>query len=148
MTSIRAGIAALALATLLVIGRAVPALAVNCCNCVGCPAGVSACLTVPSEVDVCAQLGCTGVSSLCLPGNCTAGREDICPPNEAGQCNDGVDNDFNGQVDCADSVCADTIFCRPARAPMLDPFATGALLVALAAIEIWRRRRATPESRA
>lgn len=143
MTSTRATVAALLLALLLVVDRVETVAAVDCCNCIGCPAGVSACLTEPAEVDVCAKLGCTGVSNLCLPGNCTAGREEICPATEAGQCNDGVDNDFNGQVDCADSVCVNTIFCRPAESPVLDPLATGVLLAALAAIEVWRRRRAT-----
>lgn len=121
---------------------------VNCCNCVGCPTGASACLTVPNEVDVCGQLGCSGISSTCLPGACTAGREEICPADEAGQCDDGVDNDVNGQIDCADAACATSLACLPTPAPMLGPVALASLLAALAAAEFWRRRRAPARPRA
>src|SRR5262245_16906227 len=74
-----------------------------CCTPFGRPPGVSGCLTLippPPQVDVCREvLGCSSGSDGCLPGPCTAGREGACPPDEAGQCDDGFDNDANGRTD-------------------------------------------------
>ncbi|MEK6922683.1 MAG: hypothetical protein AABX08_02680, partial [Nanoarchaeota archaeon] len=48
------------------------------------------------------------------PGEC----QGICPetPEEARAedlCNDGIDNDFDGDIDCNDSNCADSPYCPP-----------------------------------
>ncbi|HSR51382.1 MAG TPA: hypothetical protein VLV83_11180 [Acidobacteriota bacterium] len=46
----------------------------------------------------------TGVGLIGVPGN---------PPEQGARlCQDGVDNDNDGDVDCADSDCADRPFCR------------------------------------
>ncbi|MDI7269816.1 MAG: hypothetical protein QME96_17640, partial [Myxococcota bacterium] len=37
--------------------------------------------------------------------------------NTAAACRDGLDNDADGHVDCADQDCWEFVFCRPAVPP-------------------------------
>ena len=65
------------------------------------------------------------------------------PPVEL--CDDGIDNDGNGLVDCDDEACAGDPACSPVTAPTMSPPLLGFLAAALFGLAIltlaWRVRR-------
>lgn len=90
-------------------------MAATCCECRGCPDGVSACTSAPGtdrrtyEEEICRPLGC--LTATCIDRGCDRGSN-RCPASEAGQCQDRADNDADGAVDCADSDCAAEAGCQ------------------------------------
>lgn len=86
----------------------------------GCTAGTTRpCYDGPVGTEGVA--GCHGGTQTCKPdgsgfGSCTG---QVLPSSEAGQCQDGIDNDCNGVADCADPACSmQTVCCVPAPSPV------------------------------
>jgi hypothetical protein len=98
----------------------------------------------------CNDPSCTGLAGCCAAGTqrscydgppgtsgvglCAAGMQtcdasgawqactgETTPGSEAGHCTDGIDNDCNGQIDCADVACVNDPACAP---PICTPGAT------------------------
>ena len=62
--------------------------------------------------------GCGGDPPVCGDGNCDPGEDECSCPSDCGSppatetnCNDGIDNDCDGDVDCADGDCAGDPAC-------------------------------------
>ena len=85
-------------------------LALNCLF--GCTANTTkSCYTGPSGTEGVGQ--CVGGTETCMSsgdgyGACTG---EVLPGSEAGNCNDGIDNDCNGLTDCKDPVCETASNC-------------------------------------
>ncbi len=80
-----------------------------CTICDGCPDGMTVCFPGGTPVSACTDIGCAGgtdTSTECF-------GTPACPATEAGQCDDGVNNDAyqNGDTDCADAACAGDPAC-------------------------------------
>lgn len=60
-------------------------------------------------------------------------------------CNDGIDNDFNGDTDCEDAFRKDLPLCSP-TAPMLSPQLMAVVLAVLSIVAAWGLRRVEPAS--
>lgn len=97
----------------------------NCNGLVGCAdpacAGKAGCCA-PGEKRDCYN-GAPGTSGvgICVGGTQTcdangawlACQDEVIPGSEAGKCDDGLDNDCNGKIDCDDPVCNNDIACKP-----------------------------------
>lgn len=64
--------------------------------------------------------GCGGDPPVCGDGVCEGGEDQFNCPGDCGDpptnetdCNDGIDNDGDGLIDCADGDCADDPACAP-----------------------------------
>ncbi len=87
----------------------------------GCTAGTTqACYEGPVGTENVS--GCHGGTRTCKPdGSGFGGCEgQALPGSEAGNCNDGVDNDCNGLKDCADPACATQVACCVANPSPVD----------------------------
>lgn len=105
------------LAILIGVGAGAPeALAGGgvCTFCIGCPDGLTACFPGGTPTSICTDLGCAGGGD--TSAECVGVSE--CPDTEAGQCDDGVNNDAyqNSDTDCADAACAGDPACIPTGA--------------------------------
>ncbi len=103
------------LAFLIGVGAGAPeALAGDgaCTFCTNCPDGMTACFPGGTPVSACLDIGCGAddTSDECEVAGC--------PTSEAGQCDDGVNNDAyqNSDTDCADAACASDPACAPTGA--------------------------------
>jgi len=84
-----------------------------------------------TPVDVCTVGNCVGGGTLCGNGVLDGVCGEICEPGSGEICNDMVDNDFDGLVDCADPDCCEDLEqqgcgldCQPAafcKAILNDP---------------------------
>jgi hypothetical protein len=106
---------------------------IDCADVVSC-SGDPACMPkicTPGQTMQCYD-GPNGTSGIgvCKPGTKTCNMQgqwgttcsgEVLPGMEAGNCHDGLDNDCNGFIDCADAACANDPGCTPM---MCTPFAT------------------------
>ena len=77
-----------------------------CCGDGACaPAEESACPLDCGAPPTCGDGICNGSETLCTCGDCGT------PPGAELSCSDGLDDDCDGLVDCADGDCADTSTC-------------------------------------
>ncbi len=85
-----------------------------CTICRECTDGVTACFPGGTPLSVCTDLGCVQNSD--TSAECAGHLS--CPDTEAGQCDDGVNNDAyqNGDTDCDDAACAGDPACIPTGA--------------------------------
>ena len=84
-----------------------------------------------TTTDFCATGFCVGAGTLCGNGTVDAVCGEVCEPGAGEICNDSVDNDFDGLVDCADPDCCEDLVqqgcgldCQPAafcKAILNDP---------------------------
>ena len=83
----------------------------DCTFCTDCPDGLTVCFPANTPVSACTDLGCGSGTE--TPGVCGTGTASDCPTTEAGQCDDGVNNDAwqNGLTDCDDPACATDPVC-------------------------------------
>lgn len=118
-------------------------------------------LAIPVDCMLNADCGCAYENSDCEelpePGHCDENFNCVCNPGFAGDncelavpneaadgaraCGDGLDNDNDTTVDCADTDCADDPLCS-AAAPAMSPGALGALVAVLATYGFWSSSRA------
>ena len=73
-------------------------------------------------------------------GVCGEGSFSSCPPNEVGECTDGVNNDeWTGDVltDCDDPDCAFDSACRSASVPVAGGFGLAGTAIVLLAMGIF-----------
>ena len=63
---------------------------------------------IVAVLGTCTNLGCIGQDTGDLCGLLFGSP---CPMTEAGQCDDGVDNDADGDTDCADADCVGDPAC-------------------------------------
>jgi len=69
-------------------------------------------------------------------------REDEVP----GGCSDGIDNDIDGRIDCADSDCADAVVCNaPVPVISVTGIATLMLILTLVGLVGLLRRQRQPQ---
>jgi len=57
------------------------------------------------------------VTAIAIDGDATTVAFVDATPDESGLCQDGLDNDCNGAVDCADGACVNEAFCAPDLVP-------------------------------
>ncbi len=105
------------LAILIGVGAGAPealAGAGVCTVCRSCTDGVTVCFPGGTPLSACTDLGCTQNSD----SGATCESNPSCPDTEAGQCDDGVNNDAyqNSDTDCADAACAADPACIPTGA--------------------------------
>ncbi len=60
-------------------------------------------------------------AALLVATGCQAFASFDTPKESGAQCNDGLDNDGNGLIDCADPSCKDTASCSGCGNCVLDP---------------------------
>jgi len=68
------------------------------------------CSACASDADCDDANACT--TDTCVAGACASSPIDGCSTNPPEICNDGIDNDGDGLVDCADTDCADSPLCK------------------------------------
>ena len=70
--------------------------------------------------EICVDETCQAGTAPCLPSDVCLEDSDTCCTPSAEACNDGLDNDCDGYVDCDDPDCGDDpdcVVCLPKRAP-------------------------------
>jgi hypothetical protein len=95
-------------------------------DCGACPTdGGCVALTCQSALAACGSVsnGCGGTLSCgaCTNGAACAGNQCVCAAGNTESCSDGIDNNCDGNVDCADPQCASQPACASQPCAITDP---------------------------